>query len=401
MSSLARRRHWPPRIVTLPTALLAGLAATACAVPTEARVPPAKPAAADAPASSPASAPAAAPTPSAPYGAREDVLAFARDVAQRQPQLDPEWIRQTLGQARYIPDVARLIMPPPENATGTARSWTAYRARAVDAARIRGGVDFWNENQRWLDAAQKRYGVPPEIVVGILGVETLFGRQTGGFRVLDALATLGFNFPPGRRDRSEFFRGELEQLLVLAQRDKADPLTLKGSYAGAMGWPQFMPSSWLKYAVDFDGDGRVDLHGSVPDVIGSVANYLAIFGWREGMPTHYEVVPPADAAQRSVLLAPDILPSFTAAQFAERGAALSAAGQQHEGLLALIELKNGDAAPVYAAGTANFYAITRYNFSSYYAMAVIELGRTVATVRDSLQRPSAGAKLSGEPNPAP
>ena len=217
----------------------------------------------------------------------------------------------------------------------------------------------------------KRYGVPPEIVVGILGVETLFGRQTGGFRVLDALATLSFNFPHRpAATAAQYFRSELEQFLVLAQRDKADALLpLKGSFAGAMGWPQFMPSSWLKYAVDFDGDGRVDLHTSVPDVIGSIANYLATFGWREGLPTHYEVVPPTDEAQRTVLLAPDILPSFSAAQFAERGAALSAAGQQHEGLLALVELKNGDAAPAYVAGTANFYAITRYNFSSYYAMA--------------------------------
>jgi membrane-bound lytic murein transglycosylase B len=388
MSFAPCRRRWPPRIYALPAALLAGLLASACAVPTEARVP-----------AKAAKAAAESPAQTAPYGAREDVLAFARDVAQRQPQLDPGWVRQTLEQARYIPDVARLIMPPVDNATGTARSWTAYRARAVDAARIRGGVEFWNENQRWLDAAQQRYGVPPEIVVGILGVETLFGRQTGGFRVLDALATLSFNFPPGRRDRSEYFRSELEQLLVLAQRDKADLLTLKGSYAGALGWPQFMPSSWLKYAVDFDSDGRVDLHASVPDVIGSIANYLATFGWRDGLPTHYDVVPPTDEAQRTVLLAPDILPSFTAAQFAERGAALSATGQRHEGLLALIELKNGEAAPVYVAGTANFYAITRYNFSSYYAMAVIDLGRTVATVRESLQRPGPGAKLSAQPSP--
>lgn len=387
MSFDFRRLLWPPRIYALPAALLAGLLATACAVPTEARVPakPSKPPAAESPA----------------YGVRDDVLAFARGVSQRQPQLDPDWVRQTLAQARYIPDVARLIMPPVDNATGTARSWAAYRARAVDAARIRGGVEFWNEQQRWLDAAQKRYGVPPEVVVGILGVETLFGRQTGGFRVLDALATLSFSFPPGRRDRSEYFRSELEQLLVLAHRDKADLLTLKGSYAGALGWPQFMPSSWLKYAVDFDGDGHVDLHKSVPDVIGSIANYLATFGWREGMPTHYEVMPPTDPAQRAVLLAPDILPSFTAAQFAERGAALSTPGPQHEGLLALIELKNGDAAPVYVAGTANFYAITRYNFSSYYAMAVIDLGRTVATVRESLQRPAQGDKLSAQPAPQP
>jgi membrane-bound lytic murein transglycosylase B len=326
----------------------------------------------------------------AAYGPREDVQAFAREVAQRQPQLDPHWIAQTLAQARFVPDVARLIMPPPDNATGTARSWTAYRNRAVDAPRIRGGVEFWNEHQRWLDAARKRYGVPPEIVVGILGVETLFGRQTGNFRVLDALATLSFNFPPGRRDRTEFFRSELEHFLVLAQRDGADALAIKGSYAGAMGWPQFMPSSWLKYAVDFDADGRIDLHGSVPDVIGSIAHYLAFHGWQSELPTHFEVVPPQDETQRSALLGPDILPTFTAAQFAERGAGLSEAGQRHEGLLALIELKNGEAAPVYVAGTMNFYVITRYNWSSYYAMAIIDLGRTVAAVRESLQKSEAG-----------
>lgn len=384
-SALLRRPRGRPLLHTLLAALLAGCAAAPYTEPAQARAK-AKPAAA---------------ADFSVYGPREDVLAFGRDVAQRQPQLDPQWVLQTLEQARFIPDVARLIMPPVGNTTGTARSWTAYRARAVDATRIRGGVEFWNENQRWLDAAHKRYGVPPEIVVGILGVETLFGRQTGGFRVLDALATLSFNFPTGRSDRSAFFRSELEQFLVLAQRDKADPLAVKGSFAGAMGWPQFMPSSWLKYAVDFDGDGRVDLHNSVPDVIGSIANYLATFGWREGMATHYEVVPPTDAAQSAVLLAPDILPSFTAAQFTERGAALSAAGQQHEGLLALVELKNGDAAPVYVAGTANFYAITRYNSSSYYAMAIIDLARTVATVRESLQRPAPGAKVSAQPSAEP
>jgi membrane-bound lytic murein transglycosylase B len=361
--------------------LMAGLSMQACA----------EPAPAPAPAAAPAPAPAA--PPPAPgknefgaYGMREDVVAFARGVAQRQPQLDLAWITQTLAQARFVPDVARLIMPPAENTTGTARSWNAYRSRAVDAARVRGGVAFWNEHQRWLDAAHKRYGVPPEIVVGILGVETLFGRQTGNFRVLDALATLSFNFPVGRRDRSEYFRSELENFLVLARREGADPLALKGSYAGAMGWPQFMPGSWLKYAVDFDGDGRIDLHANVADVIGSIAHYLAFHGWQGELPTHFDVVPPADATQRAALLGPDILPTFTAAQFAERGAGLSEPGQRHEGLLALIELKNADAPPVYVAGTMNFYVITRYNWSSYYAMAIIELGRTVATVREALQR---------------
>jgi membrane-bound lytic murein transglycosylase B len=375
-------------------ALLYGLAAVpACAGrgPAAAKpAPPPPPPSASAPASAtatPPASPARGSSEFSPYGPRDDVQAFARAVAQRQPQLDPQWVTQTLAQARYVPDVARLIMPPAENTTGTARSWTTYRSRAVDAARIRGGVEFWNEHQRWLDLARKRYGVPPEIVVGILGVETLFGRQTGNFRVLDALATLSFNFPPGRRDRSEYFRGELENFLVLSQRDGADALALKGSYAGAMGWPQFMPTSWLKYAVDFDEDGRVDLHASVPDVIGSIAHYLAFHGWQGEQPTHFDVIPPADPAQRAVLLGPDILPTFTAAQFSERGAGLSEPGQRHEGLLALIELKNGEAPPVYVAGTMNFYVITRYNWSSYYAMAIIELGRTVATVREKLAPP--------------
>ena len=145
--------------------------------------------------------------------------------------------------------------------------------------------------------------------------------------------------------------------------------------------PQFMPSSFAKYAVDFDADGRTDLQASAADVIGSVAHYLAEFGWRRGMPTHYAVAAPADTAERALLLLPDIVPSFSAAQFAEHGAQLDAAGRAHDGPLALVELQNGDAAPSYVAGTANFYAVTRYNWSSYYALAVIELGAAVAQQR--------------------
>ena len=145
-----------------------------------------------------------------------------------------------------------------------------------------------------------------------------------------------------------------------------------------MGLPQFMPSSIRRYAVDFDGDGRVDLNGSPADAIGSVAHYLAAFGWQRDMPTHYAVAAPVDTADRAALLAPDIVPTFTASQFAARGAALQGDGARHAGLLALVELQNGEAAPSYVAGTSNFYAVTRYNWSSYYALAVIELGRAVA-----------------------
>ena len=203
----------------------------------------------------------------------------------------------------------------------------------------------------------------------------------GDFRVLDALATLAFDFPAGRRDRSAFFRDELEALLAAGNGGRADATALRGSYAGAFGMPQFMPSSFAKYAVDFDADGRIDLHASAPDVIGSVARYLAEFGWRRGLPTHYGVAAPTDTVERALLLVPDIVPSFSAAQLAEHGARLDAEGRAHAGPLALVELQNGDAAPSYVAGTANFYAITRYNQSSYYALAVIELGAAVARQR--------------------
>ena len=314
----------------------------------------------------------------AAYGRREDVLRFADELLQAQPQLDRAWVEATLAQARYVPTVARLIMPPP---AGSAKNWTAYRARFVDPDRVRAGTAFWQANDDLLRRAADQYGVPADIVVGIVGVETYYGRIRGDFRVLDALATLTFDFPKGRKDRSAYFRDELASLLILAERDKRDPLAIKGSFAGAMGLPQFMPGSLLKYAVDFDGDGRIDLDHSAADVIGSVANYLARFGWQRGQPTHFDVAAPVDVSDRAALLAPDILPSFTPAQFAERGAQLPESAREHPGPLALVELQNGAAAPTYVAGTQNFYAVTRYNWSSYYAMAVIELGRVVAAVR--------------------
>ena len=316
--------------------------------------------------------------PAAPtYGPREDVQRFGAELAERQG-LDAQWVLAALGAARFQPTVARLIMPPP---AGTAKNWAAYRARFVEPKRIRAGLDFWHAHERWLQQAAEVYGVPPEIVVGIVGVETLYGQQMGHFRAIDALATLAFDFPAGRKDRSAFFRDELEQLFVLCQgsvrREACDPLALKSSFAGAIGMPQFMPSSVNRYAVDFDGDGRIDLQRNAADVIGSVARYLAEFGWQRDLPTHFEVAVPVDAAERATLLVPDILPTFTAAQFEDHGAQLAPAARAHDGLLALVELQNGDAAPSYVAGTTNFYAITRYNWSSYYALAVIELGSAV------------------------
>ena len=307
------------------------------------------------------------------YGLRDDVVRFAEAVAERR-ELDVEWVKSALAQARFVPVVTRYIMPP---TTGAAKNWAAYRARFVEPIRIRAGVAFWRTNQRWLGQAEDLYGVPPEIVVGIVGVESIYGRQMGDFRVIDALATLAFDFPTGRKDRSAFFRDELEAWFVLCKSEGVDPLAWRGSYAGAIGMAQFMPSSFNRFAVDFDGDGHVDLHTNAADVIGSVANYLAEFGWKRGLPVRFEAKPPTETSDRAALLAPDIVPSFTASELVQRGAWLPESALDVDSLLALVELQNGDAAPTYVAGTTNFYALTRYNWSSYYAMAVLTLGEAI------------------------
>ena len=312
-----------------------------------------------------------------PLASSAQTQAWVQDAAQRL-QLDPIWVQNTLAQAQRLPSVERLVLPPSSPA---AKNWAAYRARFIEPIRIQAGLRFWQNNRSALERAEREYGVPASVIVGIIGVETLYGQNTGNFRILDALATLAFHFPtahPRAAARQAFFQSELEQFLLLTSRSGADPLTIRGSYAGAMGLPQFMPSSWAKFAVDFDGDGRIDLFGSPHDAIGSVANYFKAFDWRPGLPTHYPVTLTPGQSNMDSLLAPDILPTFSVASFVGQGAALSGAALQHPGPLALIELLNGPDAPSYVAGTENFYAITRYNWSSYYAMAVIELAEAVA-----------------------
>jgi len=316
------------------------------------------------------------------YATRDDVMALADDLADRR-SLDREWVRQAIGQARLLPTVQRLMLPAPR---GASKNWPLYRSRFIDPVRIRAGTAFWRANRETLARAEKEYGVPAEIIVGIIGVETIYGQNTGNFRVIDALATLAFDFPashPRAAERQAFFQHELEQFLSLCNRSGTDPLTPRGSYAGAMGMPQFMPSSIVNFAVDFDGDGKVDLAHSPADVIGSVANYFKMFNWQTGQPTHYPVKFDAARLNKDALMAPDILPTFNVDSFTAQGAVLEGEALNHPGLLALVELQNGDAPPSYVAGTENFYAITRYNWSSYYAMAVIELGREVAAAQAS------------------
>lgn len=320
------------------------------------------------------------------YADRDDAMQFAEEVAGRRG-LDAAWVRRMLGRAHQLAVVSKLMQPAPP---GQPKNWAVYRGRFIDPVRIAAGVRFWQDNRATLARAEQDFGVPAEIIVGIVGVETIYGQQMGDFRILDALATLAFDFPqnhPRAAERSEFFRKELESFLVRARTGHTSPLRPRGSYAGAWGMPQFMPTSVARWGVDYDGDGRVDLAHSPADVIGSVANYFKGFGWNPGMPAFYPVRFDPDKLDLDALLAPDILPTFSVASFQAKGAILEGPALEHQGPLALVELQNGDEPPSFVAGTENFYVITRYNQSSYYAMAVIELGQAVKDAVDAAATP--------------
>jgi membrane-bound lytic murein transglycosylase B len=319
-------------------------------------------------------------TQGAAYGKKPEVIALADELA-KQYDLPQAWVRDQLSKSQYLKGIPKMVLPPPVN---VPKNWRAYRERFIEDRRIQAGTQFWQTYQSELNRAEQTYGVPAEMIVGIIGVETFYGQNMGNYRVLDALTTLTLNFPsahPRAAERQAFFKSELGHFLVQARQQ--NDAAVKGSFAGAMGWPQFMPSSVAKFAVDFDGDGRIDLRKSPVDAIGSVANYFKAFGWQTGMPTHYSVRFDEARLDKPTLLAPDILPSFSVSSFTAKGAVLDDEAKKHNGPLALVELFNGDDAPSYVAGTDNFYVVTRYNWSSYYALAVIELGQAIKAHRSS------------------
>jgi membrane-bound lytic murein transglycosylase B len=292
------------------------------------------------------------------------VLEFARDLARRH-QFDADDLVRHFAQARANPAVLKLIKPPE---TPQQRSWERYRPRFLNERRIEGGVRFWETNQRTLARARTFYGVPEEVIVAIIGVETEYGRNTGKFRVLEALATLAFRYPP----RAEFFRTELEQFLLLARENGMDPLSIRGSFAGALGIPQFMPGSQRRYAVDFDGDQRVDLSSSVEDAIGSVARFLEQHGWQPGEPV---AVPARIAGEPDrALIEAGIRPTLKVAHLQEQGISSEA---DPRATVTLVDLVSPGAATEYWLGYENFYVITRYNRSSFYAMAVYQLAEAL------------------------
>lgn len=270
---------------------------------------------------------------------------------------------------------ALLAIAPPKDPA--VRSWQAYRARFVEPARIEGGLRFWDMHRNRLEAARQRYGVPEEVIVAIIGVETIYGRNKGKFPALATLATLAFDYPP----RAELFLRELEALLLLARESGNDPLAYQGSYAGALGMPQFLPSSVRNWGVDFDADGQVDLNGSAADAIGSVANFLASHGWENGG----AIAHPAqvDGMRHVELLDGAVLPRLTFSEMQEYG--VSANGAPDEPCV-LVDLVTPDAATEYWLGFRNFYVITRYNRSSFYAMSVFQLAEAI---RARMPRPQA------------
>jgi len=287
-----------------------------------------------------------------------EVETFIGEMVQKH-QFDPAVLRKLLARAQPQPSIVRAISAP-----STARPWHEFRSRNVDPARIRGGVAFWREHQAMLASASREYGVPEEIIVATLGIETLYGRNTGKFRVLDALTTLAFNYPP----RAELFRSELEAYLLLVREAAFDPGKTRGSYAGAIGIPQFLPSSYRRYAVDFDGDGKRDL-GSVADAVGSVANYYRAHGWHSGGTV---IVPVEEGGgEADALVELGIRPQLKVAELKLRG--VRPAAPVEEGALAALIAAETESGRRYWLGLNNFYVITRYNRSVNYALAVHEL----------------------------
>jgi len=307
---------------------------------------------------------------------RADVRAFIDNMVQKH-QFDEKELTALLDKVTIQPDIIKSISKPAESLP-----WHRYRTIFMTSKRINDGVEFWQQNQKTLEKAQKEFGVPPEYIVAILGVETLYGKFKGKYLVLDSLATLGFDYEP----RSKFFLSELEQYLLLTREQKLDPLALKGSYAGAMGAPQFISSSYRHYAVDYTGTGSSDLLNNIDDAIGSVANYFKEHGWKANEPVVFPALVKGDAYKNIQTSNSNPKPALTLTQLSSYGVNLNSQHRLpkklHNENMAFIPLE-GEKGDEYFIGMNNFYVITRYNHSSLYAMAVHDLAQGIKAARES------------------
>jgi len=305
-----------------------------------------------------------APPVTADYSQHPEAAAFIEEMV-RDHQFDQAQLTGWLRAAQRQQSILDLIARPAEK----TKTWKEYRPIFIQPLRINNGVLFWQENAQVLARAEQTYGVPAEIIVAIIGVETNYGRNTGSHRVVDALTTLAFDYPP----RSPFFRKELQNYFLLTREQQQDPLNFKGSYAGAMGYGQFMPSSYRAYAVDFDGDGLTDIWNNTTDAIGSVANYFARHGWQAGKPVVSRARFEGDPASIEFnSLQP---PSSPLRDWQKRGFSAIAPLEPATPVAALqLEGQHGTE---YWLTTQNFYVISRYNRSHLYSMAVYQLSQAI------------------------
>lgn len=291
--------------------------------------------------------------------------AFVKTMVEKH-NFDRDWVLAILKQAEPKQSILDAMSRPAES----VMTWGRYRNIFIQDSRIAQGVEFWKEHSEELARAEKEYGVPASMIVGIIGVETRFGRNKGSYRVVDALATLGFDFPR----RGTFFLGQLEEYMLMVREQGLEPFSLKGSYAGAMGFGQFIPSSYRAYAVDFDGNGQIDIVNSSVDAIGSVANYFKRHGWKYGEPVVSGAVIKKGVDES--LFNAGLKPEKTIAELSKAG--IDADHKFAPDLQATAMKLDGEKGDEYWIGLQNFYVITRYNHSAMYAMAAYQLSQLIA-----------------------
>lgn len=294
-----------------------------------------------------------------------NVRSFIDEMVEKH-QFDRSWLEKLFRQASIQPRIIKTMNKPAEK-----MPWYKYRRIFIRDERINKGIEFYRKHKSVLERAETEFRIPAEILLAIVGVETLYGERTGGHQVIDALSTLAFNYPK----RANFFRNELEQLLLLVREEDIDPFSVQGSYAGAIGQPQFMPSSYREYAIDYDGDGQRDLQNSVADTIGSVANYLKRHGWQAGG----DIVVNAkihDEKSIDSFLDRGLKPSIPFRTLNQNGVQVKGKIAANE-LVSFIQLEASKDQFEYWIGEHNFYVITRYNHSPLYALAVVQLARAI------------------------
>ncbi|MGF6293990.1 membrane-bound lytic murein transglycosylase B [Paraburkholderia youngii] len=331
------------------------------------------------------------------YANNANVDAFINEMVARY-DFDEASLHALFAGVSYSATAVKLVTP---SLTPSIKNWRSYQARFLDPVRVNAGVQFWRENRATLQRAYQEFGVPPEMVVGIIGVETIYGRYMGNFRVLDALTTLSFDYPntANRADRQATFRKNLEDYLVWTRDAQIDPNTVLGSYTGAIGIPQFLPSSIVQYAVDYEGNKHIDLRTSDADAIGSVANYLRQNGWESGRPVVWRIASDAGSlgvAQAAATGQPE--PHWPLDQLLRAGLVLnepnvdiaSEAGTP----VTVVDLPTPGRGTEFVLGLKNFYVLTRYNRSFFYALAVYQLGQKVKAQMEAIDTANAAKAVN-------